>query len=38
VFVMGQYSGIELIESTEDVEGLIITADKEIVKSSGFEV
>jgi FAD:protein FMN transferase len=36
VFVMGQYAGIELIENTEDVEGLIITADKDIVKSSGF--
>lgn len=36
VFVLGKDKGLELIESLEDVEGLIITKEKEIVKSSGF--
>ncbi|MBU1704559.1 MAG: FAD:protein FMN transferase [Nanoarchaeota archaeon] len=36
VFVMGASSGMELIESLDDVEGLIITKEKEIIKSSGF--
>lgn len=36
VFVLGKEEGLELIESWENVEGLIITSEKEIVKSSGF--
>ena len=35
VFVLGK-EGITLIENTKNVEGLIITKDKEIIKSSGF--
>lgn len=37
VFVLGKEKGMALIESLPDVEGLIITKDREIVKSSGFE-
>jgi thiamine biosynthesis lipoprotein len=36
VFVMGTENGLELIESLDNVEGLIITKEKEIIKSSGF--
>ncbi|MBW2975788.1 FAD:protein FMN transferase [Candidatus Woesearchaeota archaeon] len=37
VFVLGKARGMGLIESLDNVEGLIITSDKEILKSSGFE-
>ena len=37
VFVLGPEKGLELIESLDNVEGLLITKDKEIIKSSGFE-
>ena len=37
VFVLGKEKGLELIESIDNVEGLLITEDKEIVKSTGFE-
>ncbi|MBP2030877.1 thiamine biosynthesis lipoprotein [Methanohalophilus levihalophilus] len=37
VFVLGEEDGLELIESLEGVECLIITPDKRIVKSEGFE-
>lgn len=37
VFVMGPEEGMELIEQLENVEGLLITKDREILKSSGFE-
>ncbi|MBW2984656.1 FAD:protein FMN transferase, partial [Candidatus Woesearchaeota archaeon] len=37
VFVLGPEKGLELIESLENVEGLLITKDREIIKSSGFE-
>ncbi len=36
VFVLGKEKGLKLIESWDNVEGLIITKEKEIVKSSGF--
>jgi thiamine biosynthesis lipoprotein len=36
VFVLGKEKGLELIESLNDVEGLVITEEKEIVKSSDF--
>ncbi|MEA2038097.1 MAG: FAD:protein FMN transferase [Nanoarchaeota archaeon] len=36
VFVLGKTEGLELIQRFKDVEGLIITKDKEIVKSRGF--
>ena len=36
VFVLGREKGLKLIESLENVEGLIITKEKDIVKSSGF--
>ncbi|MBW2980348.1 FAD:protein FMN transferase [Candidatus Woesearchaeota archaeon] len=36
VFVLGPEKGLELIESLENVEGLLITSEKEIIKSSGF--
>lgn len=37
VFVLGKEKGLELIEELDNVEGLVITKDREIVKSSGFE-
>jgi len=37
VFVMGKEKGLALIESLEDVECLIITRGKEIIRSSGFD-
>jgi len=37
VFVLGPEEGMELIESSDGVDGLIITKDKEIFKSSGFD-
>ena len=36
VFVLGKERGMELIESLPGVEGLIITREREIVRSSGF--
>lgn len=36
VFVLGEKEGLELIESLEGIECLIITSDKRIVRSSGF--
>jgi len=36
VFVLGKEKGLELIESLDNIEGLIITSEKEIVKSDGF--
>ena len=36
VFVLGKEKGIKLIESLPGVEGLIITREREILKSSGF--
>lgn len=36
VFVLGKEEGLKLIESLENVEGLIITREKEIIKSKGF--
>ncbi len=37
VFILGEDEGIDLIESLEDTECLLITPDREIIKSSGFE-
>ena len=37
VFVLGMDDGLMLIERLRDVEGLIITNEKEIIKSSGFD-
>jgi FAD:protein FMN transferase len=37
VFVLGKKKGMELIESLPDVEGLIITSEREILRSSGFK-
>jgi FAD:protein FMN transferase len=37
VFVLGKEKGMKLIESLPGVEGLIITKEKEIIKSSGFK-
>jgi FAD:protein FMN transferase len=37
VFVLGKEKGMKLIESLPDVEGLIITSDREILLSSGFK-
>ena len=37
VFVLGKEKGLELIEKLDNVEGLIITKDKEIIKSSNFK-
>jgi thiamine biosynthesis lipoprotein len=36
VFVMGRDQGLQLVESLENVEGLLITKDKDIIKSKGF--
>ncbi len=36
VFVMGKEDGLEMIEQLEKTECLIITDDKEIIRSSGF--
>lgn len=37
VFVLGKEKGMKLIESLPSVEGLIITREKEILRSSGFK-
>jgi thiamine biosynthesis lipoprotein len=37
VFVLGKEKGMKLIESLPGVEGLIITREREILKSSGFK-
>lgn len=37
VFVLGKERGMELIEKLEGVEALIITSDRKIFKSKGFE-
>jgi len=37
VFVLGREKGLELVESLDGVEGLLITREKEIVKSGGFK-
>tara|TARA_Y100000310_G_scaffold339022_1_gene430398 strand:+ start:25826 stop:26770 length:945 start_codon:yes stop_codon:yes gene_type:complete len=36
VFVLGANKGLELIESLSGVEGLLITEEKEVIRSSGF--
>jgi len=36
VFVLGEVDGMELIERLDRVEGLIITGDRRILRSSGF--
>ena len=36
VFVLGEAEGIEMVEKLDGVECLIITADKRIIRSSGF--
>ena len=37
VFVLGADKGLALIESLSGVEGLLITEEKEVIKSKGFE-
>jgi thiamine biosynthesis lipoprotein len=36
VFIMGPHAGMELIEQLTDVEGVIVTADNEVLVSSGL--
>ncbi len=36
VFVLGKEEGLKLIESLKDIEALIITEDREIIRSKGF--
>ncbi len=36
VFVLGKEEGLELIESLDGVEGLLITKEKDLVRSTGF--
>ena len=36
VFVMGQQEGLDLIEEMDEVEALVITSDRRIITSSGF--
>lgn len=37
VFVLGPEQGLKLIESLSNVEGLLITSNKKIIKTSGFK-
>ncbi|MBU0628624.1 MAG: FAD:protein FMN transferase [Nanoarchaeota archaeon] len=37
VFVLGPEKGLELIEKLDNAEGLLITKDKKIIKSSGWK-
>jgi FAD:protein FMN transferase len=37
VFVLGPAEGMELIERTENTEALLITPERQIIKSSGFD-
>ena len=37
VFVLGPVEGMKLIEQTESAEGLLITPERSVLKSSGFE-
>jgi len=37
VFVLGEVDGMKLVESLDGIEGLIITPDRRILRSSGFE-
>jgi len=37
VFVLGPVGGMELIERTENTEALLITPERQIIKSSGFD-
>ena len=37
VFVLGKEKGMKLIESLPGVEGLVITREREILRSSGFK-
>ncbi len=37
VFVLGKVKGLELVERLENVEALIITNNRNIIKSSGFQ-
>lgn len=37
VFVLGPVEGMELIERTENTEALLITPERQIIKSSGFD-
>ncbi len=36
VFVLGEVDGMELVERLDGIEGLIITGDRRILRSSGF--
>jgi len=36
VFVLGPVVGLELVESLDEVEGLLITSEKEIIESTGL--
>ncbi|MBD3163594.1 FAD:protein FMN transferase [Candidatus Woesearchaeota archaeon] len=38
VFVLGKEKGLELIENLNNTEGLIITKEREIIKSTGFSL
>jgi thiamine biosynthesis lipoprotein len=37
VFVLGPVEGMELVERTENTEALLITPERQIIKSSGFD-
>ena len=37
VFVLGEEDGIKMVEALDGVECLVITADKRIITSSGFD-
>jgi FAD:protein FMN transferase len=37
VFVLGPEKGLKLVESLDNVEGLLITKERKIIKSSGFD-
>lgn len=37
IFVLGPVEGLKLIEDTENTECLVITSDRQLIRSSGFE-
>lgn len=37
VFVLGPHKGLQLIQNLDKVEGLLITRERKIIKSSGFQ-
>ncbi|WP_319506646.1 FAD:protein FMN transferase [uncultured Methanolobus sp.] len=36
VFILGEKDGMDMIENIDEIEGILITTDKRIIRSSGF--